>query len=135
MKKTLSLLLIGVFTAFTAFAEPSTLNGTAVDQASKPYTNYKVRLHLVKSNQFTQATPLAPNGTFSITNVPTGRFVVHLLDENSRVVCTEGPFDNTTSYVTIDCGRIPAAWWLVAASGAAGITAGVVATSPTSPSR
>ena len=47
------------------------------------------------------------------------------------MVCTEGPFDLTQQMikndVVIDCGKVPAAWWLLGAAAAAGITAGIVA--------
>jgi hypothetical protein len=63
------------------------------------------------------------------------------VNSKGKVVCTEGPFDlaklpqTSKAGVNIECGRTPASWWLLAAAGAAGITAGVVANDPASPSR
>ena len=67
-----------------------------------------------------------------------GAELVELLDSKGKVVCTEGPFDLSKqpvrNNVNIECGK-PAAWWLLAAAGAAGITAGVVSNDPASPAR
>ena len=60
-------------------------------------------------------------------------------NKDGKVVCTEGPFDLSTqaikSDVIVDCGKVPAAWWLVGAAAAAGITAGIVAAGPASAAR
>ena len=73
-----------------------------------------------------------------MVGIDPAKYVVELLNEDGKVVCTEGPFDLTQQPnrpdVVIDCGN-PAAWWLLAAAAAAGITAGVVAAGPASPSR
>ena len=84
--------------------------------------------------------PLDPQGHFALNGIDPSNYLVELLDSKGKVVCTEGPFDltklpqNSKPGVNIQCGN-PAAWWLLAAAGAAGITAGVVVNDPVSPAR
>ena len=111
--------------------QSTSLAGTAKDEAKKPYTNYTVRARDVKAGGVAASAPLDAQGAFGLTGLSTLKYVVELVNKDGKVVCTEGPFDLSTqaikSDVIIDCGKIPAAWWLVAAAAAAGITAGVVA--------
>ena len=78
-------------------------------------------------------------GAFSLTDLTTKNYLVELVNKKGDVVCTEGPFDLSKqpvkSDVFIECGKIPAAWWLVGAAAAAGITAGIVAGGNASPAR
>ena len=122
------------------FAQQSTsIAGTAESQAKKPYSDWKVRARDVKAGTVSPSVTLGSDGKFSLTGLTTSNYAVELLNKDNKVVCTEGPFDLSKqaikSDVVIDCGKIPAAWWLVGAGAAAGITAGVVALSTTSPSR
>ena len=61
------------------------------------------------------------------------------LNRDGKVVCHEGPFNLAQQLirdgVIIDCDKVPVAWWLLGAAAAAGITAGIVANGPASPSR
>jgi hypothetical protein len=83
-------------------------------------------------------TKLDQDGNFALASVDPASYLVELLDSKGKVVCTEGPFDLSKqpvrNNVNIECGK-PTAWWLLAAAGAAGITAGVVSNDPASPSR
>jgi hypothetical protein len=122
------------------FAQQSTtLAGTAKDEAKKPYTDYTVRARDVKSGTQMPGVALDGQGNFSLTSLSTENYLVELVNKNGKVVCTEGPFDLSKqaikSDVIVDCGKVPAAWWLVGAAAAAGITAGIVAAGPASPSR
>jgi hypothetical protein len=122
------------------FAQQSTsLAGTAKDEAKKPFTDYSVRARDVKAGTQTPGVPLDAQGNFSLTGLATENYLVELLNKDGKVVCTEGPFDLSKqaikSDVIVDCGKVPAAWWLVGAAAAAGITAGIVAAGPASPSR
>jgi hypothetical protein len=122
------------------FAQQSTtLSGTAKDEAKKPYTDYQVRARDVKAGTIAQTIALDPQGNFSLTGLTTMNYVVELVRKDGKVVCSEGPFDLSKqaikSDVVIDCGKVPAAWWLVGAAAAAGITAGVIAAGDSSPSR
>lgn len=120
--------------------QSTTLAGTAKDEAKKPFTEYTVRARDVNAGTIGGSTPLDVQGNFSLVGLTTQRYVVELLNKDGKVVCTEGPFDlrqqAIKSDVVVDCGGIPAAWWLVGAAAAAGITAGIIATGGTaSPSR
>jgi hypothetical protein len=114
------------------------ISGTAKNQAKKPYTDYSVRARDVKLGTVAMTVRLDQQGAFALPAVDQANYVVELLNSEGKVVCTEGPFDLTKqpvrSNVNIECGK-PAAWWLLAAAGVAGITAGVVANDPASPAR
>ncbi len=120
---------------FAAGQQTATIAGTAKDEAKKPYTNYSVRARDAAAGTLTPATPLNAEGNFSLGNLSSAKYLVELIktekDGKIKVVCTEGPFDLTQQMlkndVVIDCGKVPAAWWLLGAAAAAGITAGVVA--------
>jgi hypothetical protein len=114
------------------------ISGTAKKEAKKPYTNYSVRARNVQQGVVAATVQLDVNGDFALANVDQANYLVELLDSKGKVVCTEGPYDltkqATKTGVSIQCGK-PAAWWLLAAAGAAGITAGVVSNDPASPAR
>jgi hypothetical protein len=114
------------------------ISGTAVKEAKKPFPNYSVRARNVVQGTIGSSVPLDPQGNFALTGIDPAKYLVELLDPKGKVVCTEGPFDltqqATKTGVEIECGN-PAAWWLLAAAGAAGITAGIVANGPASPAR
>lgn len=119
--------------------QSTSLAGTAKDEAKKPFTEYSVRARDVKAGSIAGTIPLDAQGGFSLTGLSTNNYLVELLNKDGKVVCTEGPFDLSKqaikSDVIVDCGKIPAAWWLVGAAAAAGITAGIVAGGPASPAR
>jgi hypothetical protein len=120
---------------FAAGQQTATIAGTAKDEAKKPYTDYSVRARDLAAGTVTPATPLNAVGNFALPDLSSAKYLVELLktEKNGqiKVVCTEGPFDLTQQMlkndVVIDCGKLPAAWWLLGAAAAAGITAGVVA--------
>ena len=119
---------------------PGNISGKADKEAKKPYTDYTVRARHVQLGSIAATIPLDPQGNFALNGIDPANYLVELVDAKGKVVCTEGPFDlaklpqNSKPGVNIDCGN-PAAWWLLAAAGAAGITAGVVANDPASPAR
>lgn len=122
------------------FAQQSTtLAGSAKDEAKKPYSDYTVRARDVKAGTISGSGLLDPQGAFSLVGLATQNYLVELVNKDGKVVCTEGPFDLAKqpikSDVIIDCGGIPAAWWLVGAAAAAGITAGVIASTNASAAR
>ena len=122
----------------SVFAQQSTsLAGTAKDEAKKPYPNYSVRARDVAAG--TQSAPqrLDGSGNFSITGLTSSSYLIELLNNGGKVVCTQGPFDLSQnpikSDIVIDCNnkKVPAAVWLLGAAAAAGITAAVVTTGDT----
>ncbi|HTK29883.1 MAG TPA: hypothetical protein VL309_10045 [Vicinamibacterales bacterium] len=142
--KTRQLLALGLAVAFTGATmsatldavaqQTATLGGTAKKEAKKPYTDYTVRIRNVQQGQVAGTLPLDTDAKFTVPNLPPAQYVVELLNHDGKVVCTEGPFDMTHQLikddVDISCNHVPAAWWLVGAAAAAGITAGVLSASP-----
>jgi len=118
--------------------DPGSIAGTARKEAKKPFTDYSVRARNVAQGTIAGTVTLDPNGNFTMASIDPANYLVELLDSKGKVVCTEGPFDlskqPSKTGVNIECGK-PAAWWLLAAAGAAGITAGVVSSDPASGSR
>lgn len=114
------------------------ITGTARKEAKKPFPEYSVRARNVEQGVIAATVPLDPAGTFTLGGVDPAKYLVELLDPKGKVVCTEGPFDlskqPSKNDVNIECGK-PSSWWLLAAAGAAGITAGVVSGNPASPAR
>ncbi len=139
----LAFTLAGTAAPTALFAQQSTsLAGTAKDEAKQPYTDYTVRARDNDGKQIGTPMALDAQGNFSLTGLSTQKYRVELVNKEGKVVCSEGPFDLSSqaikSDVIIDCGKVPAAWWLVGAAAAAGITAGVVAAGdpqPASPAR
>lgn len=124
-------------TATPAFAQSNALLGSATQEASRPYPEFSVRLRNITTNDVVSQ-PLSTGGTFRWENIAPSKYTVELLNKKQEVVCTEGPFEmraNKLTSINVDCGKVPAAWWLVGAAAAAGVTAGVVALAPASPSR
>jgi hypothetical protein len=113
-------------------APPSvTISGIAKKEAKKPYTDYTTRARDVQTGVIAgTATNADPDANFTITGLPPANYVVELLNKDGKIVCTEGPYDLTRTFlkndVDISCNKVPAAWWLLGVAAAAGITAGVV---------
>jgi hypothetical protein len=120
-------------------AQSASIGGTAKDEAKKPYTDYTVRARDVQQGAIASTIALDANGNFTLPNLASQKYLVELVNKNGKVVCTEGPYDLTArafqNDVVIDCNKVPAAWWLLGAAAAAGITAGIVAAGPASPAQ
>jgi hypothetical protein len=105
-----------------------TIAGKATDEAKKPYSDYVVQLRDVATGLVANTQPLDPQGQFGFlqTSVP-GTYLVELVKVNEKkIVCTEGPYALNTAKpskldVNINCGKAPAAIWLLAAGAAAAI--------------
>ena len=137
------LLTMGMIAALTAGMATATIaagaqttasvNGTAKKEAKKPYTDYSVRARNVQQGQIGGTTQLDSDGNFALANLAPAQYAVELLNRDGKVVCTEGPFNLTQQLakdnVNISCNKVPAAWWLIGAAAAAGITAGVLTAS------
>jgi hypothetical protein len=111
------------------------LAGTAKNEAKKPYDKFSVRARNVSQGQqqgsIAGTTQLDTDGKFNLPGLAPAKYVVELLNQDGKLICAEGPFDitinpNKKDDIKISCGH-PAAWWLLAAAGAAGVTAGIVA--------
>jgi len=111
--------------------QSTTLSGTAKDQAKSPYTDFQVRARDVTAGAIAESAKLDGQGNFSLAGLSPQNYLVELVNKDGKVVCTEGPFDMSKQAikndVVIKCGKNPAAWWLLGAAAAAGVTAGVVA--------
>jgi hypothetical protein len=120
------------------------LSGTAKNEAKKPFPEFTVQVRDVgpgaTGGPIAGSVALDPNGSFALAGLTPSKFIVELLNKKGKVVCTEGPFDLTQAPmakndVVVDCNHTPVAWWLLAAAGAAAITAGVASNGPESPSQ
>jgi hypothetical protein len=113
-------------------APPSaTISGIAKKEAKKPYTDYTTRARNVQTGEIAgTATNADPDANFTIAGLPPANYVVELLNKDGKIVCTEGPYNLTQTFVKndvdISCNKVPVAWWLLGVAAAAGITAGVV---------
>ena len=108
-----------------------TISGIAKKEAKKPYNEFTTRARNAQTGEIAgTATNQDPEANFTITGLPPANYVVELLNKDGKIVCTEGPFDLTQTFlkndVDISCNKVPAAWWLLGVAAAAGITAGVV---------
>ena len=117
-----------------AQAQTGTLAGKASAEMKDPPASYRVQVRDAASGQIAATSQLDPQGRFSTSNLPIARqYLVELYHiTKQRVVCTEGPFVHATgkldySDINIDCGKQPAALWLLAA-GAGAAAAVAVAT-------
>jgi hypothetical protein len=120
------------------------ISGSASAEAKKPYDDYIVRARDVSTNTIAQKTTLDANAEFALNGLVPGTFLVELVKnaqpngDGGKIICTAGPFtlqDSTSQLddlmikkgANVRCNRPVAAWWLLGAAAAAGITAGVSA--------
>lgn len=129
---------VGVTPSFARQAN-GIISGIADDEANKPYSDYSVQLRDAATGQVISTTLLTEQGRFSFENVAlTRRMLVELVNLKQKdVVCTEGPFTLTSegisrTDVNIDCGKVPAAFWILAAGAG---TAAAIALANESPSQ
>ena len=141
----MALAVMGGSTPTTLMAgaqQTASLGGTARNEAKKPFPEFTVQVRNISApgSPIAGSIALDPDGNFTLTDLTPSKFVVELLNKKGKLVCTEGPFDLTAAPmakndVVIDCNHVPVAWWLLAAAGAAAITAGVVSGAPDSASK
>ena len=148
MRRFLALSLAGALMAIslpaTVAAQTSSINGTAADEVKAPYSDYFVRARNVQTGEIAGTSQLDSSGHFSFSGLPPARYIVELVQSsNSKILCTEGPLNLaernvspdgqvtlrsvTLNNVRISCNNHKAAWWLLGAAGAAGVTAAVAA--------
>jgi hypothetical protein len=124
--------------ALTAQQASISIAGTAKKEAKRPYTDNYVRARRVSDGAIAVAVPLDDSAGFSMADIKPGEYLIELVNKDGKIVCTEGPnsFRTSTTKVSINCGRdrLPL-FLLLSAAGAAGITTGIIANDPASPSR
>jgi hypothetical protein len=142
MRRFLAYLLVvgtvGMPVGSAAPRQTITVSGTAKKEAKRPYTDNYVRARLVADGTIGMAVPLDASAEFVLADIAPGTYLLELLNRQGRVVCTEGPltFTKTIGKVSINCGRDRTPLYLLlAAAGAAGLTAGIATGDPASPSR
>ncbi|HJR59665.1 MAG TPA: hypothetical protein VJ813_09715 [Vicinamibacterales bacterium] len=114
------------------------VTGTARKEAKRPYTDNSVRARSVADGTVAMSVPLDATAGFTLYELQPGNYLLELVNREGKVVCTEGPltFTKATKDVSINCGRDRRPLLLLlGAAAAAGITAGIVANDPASPSR
>lgn len=119
------------------------ISGSAAAEAKQPYDKYMVRAVDTSNNTIAQATTLDAQGKFAVNGLTAGSFLIELVKgatpggQGGKVVCTAGPFTLQDGAAQVDlmikkganihCNKPISSLWLLAAAGAAGVTAGVVA--------
>jgi hypothetical protein len=117
------------------------LAGDAKAEAKQPYTNYSVRARSTTDGTIQSTVILDAQGNFQLDGLAPGKFVIELTKTGqNKVICSEGPFELTSAAISksgihVACNQPVAAWLLIAAAAAAGVTAGVVAGGDASASR
>jgi hypothetical protein len=98
------------------------IGGKAASEAREPFSNYTVQLRDSVTGQIVGSSPLNLEGQFTVEKVAFNqRVLVELVQvKQNRTVCTEGPILLTSSTpsrldVNINCGKVPAAFWILAA--------------------
>jgi len=108
------------------------ISGRATDEAKQPYSDYAVQLRDAATGRVVSAQPLNAQGQFAFSSVELSRrYLVELMNtRENKLVCTEGPYFLSSptmvskTDVNVDCGKAPAALWLlVAGAGTAGAIA------------
>jgi hypothetical protein len=147
LKAGLALALMGSFLLAplsAAARQDGVISGSAASEVKKPYDPYIVRARDVSTNSVAQKTTLDANAEFALNGLNPGTFLIELVKdaqpsgEGGKIICTAGPFtlQNTGTQMNdlmikkganIRCNRPVAAWWLLGAAAAAGITAGIAA--------
>jgi hypothetical protein len=120
------------------------ISGSAAAEVQQPFSQYIVRARDVTNNTISQATTLDANADFALNGLTVGTFMVELVKgatpngQGGHVVCSAGPFSlqDASSQINdlmmkkganVHCNRPVAAYYLLAAASAAGVTAGIVA--------
>jgi hypothetical protein len=146
LKAGFALALVGSFLLAplsAATRQDGVISGSAAAEVKKPYDPYIVRARDVTTNTISQKTTLDANAEFAINGLNPGTFLVELVKDaqpngdGGKIICTAGPFtlqENASQLdlmikkdANIRCNRPVAAWWLLGAAAAAGITAGIAA--------
>ena len=147
LKAGLALALMGSFLLAplsAAARQDGVISGSAAAEVKKPYDPYLIRARDVSTNSVAQKTTLDANAEFALNGLNPGTFLIELVKdaqpngEGGKIICTAGPFtlQNTGTQMNdlmikkganIRCNRPVAAWWLLGAAAAAGITAGIAA--------
>lgn len=138
-QRTVALALAVVMAAGTSIvaqqgvaATRGVLAGRATDEARQPYSDYAVQVRDAATGQVVGTQPLNTQGQFSFAGMENARrYLVELYRvRENRVMCTEGPFVLSSALpskvdVNIECGRAPAALWLLAAGAGAAAFIGI----------
>ena len=115
------------------------LSGDARAEAKQPFSDFSVRARNVTTGAIEATAILDSQGNFMLDGLTAGKMKVELTKVgNNKVICAEGPFDIKAgaasadtafgqSDISIKCNNPAAAWLLLGAAAAAGVTAGVVA--------
>jgi hypothetical protein len=126
------LLALGVPSMTAAGDVMGVLNGR-VKADSRHLTDYAVQLRDAVTGKLLKTVAVDPQGLFAAKDVPVGKpYLLELIRasaKNSPLVCTAGPYQvspdpKVKTNARLDCGRLPAAFWvLAAAAGVAGSAA------------
>jgi hypothetical protein len=131
---TLAATLAGGVPSSVAGQVTGSLSGRVADDSKKPYSDYAAQLRDVASGKIQATAPLDASGQFVFKDVPVSKpYLLELVrtgqSGQKSVVCTSGPYTisadtRVVANARLDCRRVPAAVWvLAAAAGTAGLVA------------
>jgi hypothetical protein len=126
---------VGAPSSLTAQAGQGVITGRVTDESKKPFSDYAARLRDAGNGTLLKSTTIDTKGEFIFRDVPVGKpYLLELVrTKTASVVCTAGPYMaaadlKSLTPVRLGCGRVPAAYWVLAA--AAGTAAIAVVSRP-----
>lgn len=126
---------LGAPSSLGAQAGQGVITGRVTDDSKKPFGNYSAQLRDTANGTLLKSTTIDARGEFTFRDVPLGKpYLLELVrTKTASVVCTAGPYLaaadlKSLTPVRLGCGRVPAAYWVLAA--AAGTAAIAVVTRP-----
>jgi hypothetical protein len=126
---------LGAPSSLTAQAGQGVITGRVTDDSKKPFSDYAARLRDAGNGTLLKSAAIDARGEFTFREVPVGKpYLLELVrTKNASVVCTAGPYMaaadlKSLTPVRLGCGRVPAAYWVLAA--AAGTAAIAVVSRP-----
>jgi hypothetical protein len=72
--------------------EMATLTGRALRTDLQAFSNATIRLRSVTTGELLRATTSGPSGDYSFPEIPTGNYVVEMVDSTGRIVGMTAPF-------------------------------------------
>jgi len=117
------LVALGAPSTLVAQAGLGVIAGRVTDDSKKPFSDYAAQLRDAGSGTLLKATTIDTRGEFIFRDVPVGKpYLLELVRTKTQsVVCTAGPYTaagdlKSLTPVRLGCGRVPAAYWVLAAA-------------------
>jgi hypothetical protein len=116
-------LALALSTTTSGAQEKGIIFGTAPTETRAPFSDYLVRVRDAETGELAGLSAVGEFATYSAEGLPLARpLLIELHDvKNGRIICLQGPYRVTAAApiltdVIIECGKKPAANWLLPAS-------------------